>query len=219
MGWFADAFAFLVKGGPVMIPLVGCSVVSLAVVFERYFKLKAASKDTSRLIHDTEDLVFSGRIDKAVEECESHDSSVGRVIAAGLRSIRGNLDHVERAMEEQAMRETSTLQSRLGVLDTVITIAPLLGLLGTVTGMIGSFHVISSKVGMSAPTAITGGVAEALIATATGLTIAIVTLVSYNYLTESVKRCVEDMEMRATQMTNVIADVQERRNEIKTLSA
>src|SRR5207248_8012294 len=111
---------------------------------------------------------------------------VARVLSSGLRmftqgrTAEDMTRHVERAMEELALREVQRLQRRLGVLDTVITVAPLLGLLGTVTGMMGSFHVLSSQRGLSQPSAITGGVAEALIATATGLAIAIVTLVGYN---------------------------------------
>ena len=109
-------------------------------------------------------------------------------------------------MEELALRQTPLLHKRLGVLDTVITMAPLLGLLGTITGMIQSFNVVSTA-GSSAPTAITGGVAEALIATAAGLTIAIMTLPVYNYLTERVKEIVADMEVRATQLLNILASL------------
>ena len=219
MGWFSDAFTFLAKGGPVMIPLMACSIASLAVIIERYTRLKTASADTVDLMRDTEDLAYAGQIDKAIALCDANPTPVAAVIAAGLKFRRGGLEQAQRAMEEQAIREVGSLQHRLSVLDTIITIAPLLGLLGTVTGMIRAFHVISSKEGMSAPTAITGGVAEALIATATGLAIAIVTLVAYNYLNERVKHCVEEMEIRATQMTNVLADLQERINEVKTISA
>ncbi len=219
MSWFADAFAFLVKGGPVMVPLMACSVASLAVMLERYIRLKKATADTSELYKRTEDNMFKGNPEIARQACESSDTPVGAVLAAGIRSRGLGVHGATRSMEEQAIREMSGLQVRLGVLDTVITIAPLLGLLGTVTGMISSFHVISSKEGIGTPTAITGGVAEALIATATGLAIAIVTLVGYNYLNERVKRATEAMEIRATQFQNVLADLEERMNEIKPISA
>jgi len=112
------------------------------------------------------------------------------------------------------------LTCRLGWLDTIITIAPLLGLLGTVTGMISAFHVIATKEGISTPMAITGGVAEALIATATGLAIAIFTLVGHNGLQERIKGIVCEMEARGNAMLNVIADSSEEpRREIKSLSA
>jgi biopolymer transport protein ExbB len=219
MGWFADAFAFLAKGGPVMIPLMACSIISLTVSIERYFTLKTATADTSDLGRKTEDWLYNGEADKAISACESSNTPVGAVLAAGIRNRRSNSTRIQRSMEDQAQREIAGFQIRLGMLDTIVTIAPLLGLLGTVTGMIRSFHVISSKSGISTPTAITGGVAEALIATATGLAIAIFSVVVYNYLNERIKQAIEAMEIRATQLMNVISDIEDQRNEIQPLSA
>ncbi|MBI2843748.1 MAG: MotA/TolQ/ExbB proton channel family protein [Armatimonadetes bacterium] len=218
MSWFANAFEFLVKGGPVMVPLMGCSIISLAVMIERYLKIRGAASDTAGLGSHIQHLLHSGNSEQAIKKCQESNTAVGSVLAAGIQE-RHRPDQAERAMEERALVEASDMQARLGVLDTIITIAPLLGLLGTVTGMIRSFHVISSKSGIGTPTAITGGVAEALIATATGLAIAIVTLVGYNYLTEKVKRTIEAMEICATQLQKVLADLKERRNEIKAISA
>jgi len=96
-------------------------------------------------------------------------------------------------MEAAAQGEIPVLKSRLGILDTIVTLAPLLGLLGTVVGMIGSFDVMADG-GIGQPHAVTGGVAEALIATATGLLIAILTLVSYNYFTARTEREMDQME-------------------------
>jgi biopolymer transport protein ExbB len=96
-------------------------------------------------------------------------------------------------MEAAAQAQISLLKSRLGALDTIITLAPLLGLLGTVVGMIGSFDIMS-EAGMGQPHAVTGGVAEALIATATGLLIAILTLIPYNYFTVRVEKEMDAME-------------------------
>ena len=113
----------------------------------------------------------------------------------------------EQAMEEQAMAELTHLNRWLVVLDTVVTLAPLLGLLGTITGMIRSFNIISST-GISRPTGITAGIAEALIATATGLVIAIFTLVAYNYFVERVKRITGEIERRSTQLADFLAAAQ-----------
>jgi len=110
-------------------------------------------------------------------------------------------------MEEQAMAEVPLLNRWLVVLDTIVTLAPLLGLLGTITGMIGSFHIIS-QTGVSHPMGITAGIAEALIATATGLVIAIFTLIAYNYFLERVKRIVGEIERRSTQLVNFLAACQ-----------
>jgi biopolymer transport protein ExbB len=202
-----------------MIPLMACSVVSLTILIERYSTIKKARVDTQNLSKRVEDLVYCCDITRAAEVCDEFGGPVASMMSAGLRASHLGARGAERAMEEKATSETSALQNRLGILDTIITIAPLLGLLGTVTGMISSFHVISSKEGMSAPTAITGGVAEALIATATGLAIAITTLVGYNHLNDMIRRTTEDMETRGNQLLNVLEDAKGAEREIKKLSA
>ena len=220
MNWITDAVGLLAKGGLVMIPLMTCSVISVAVLIERHAAVKKARADASEVISKAEDALYSGNADRAATLLESHDSAVARVLAAGMRNSHLGERATERAMEEHGSRETAALTCRLGWLDTIITIAPLLGLLGTVTGMISAFHVIATKDGISTPMAITGGVAEALIATATGLAIAIFTLVGHNGLKERIKGIVCEMEARGNAMLNVIADSSEEpRREIKSLSA
>lgn len=219
MGWMADAVGLLSKGGYVMIPLMLCSVCSVAILVERYAKIRQAQTDVSDAVRKAEDALYDRDGRKALTFLESQDSPVARVLAAGIRSRHLGERGIERAMEEQGMKETTALAHRLSTLDTVITIAPLLGLLGTVTGMISAFHVIATKEGISTPTAITGGVAEALIATATGLAIAIFTLVGYNNLQERIKGIVAEVESRGTAMVNVLTEVGEESNEITSLSA
>ncbi len=220
MGWFVSAFELLCKGGYVMIPLMFCSVVAVAVLIERFITISRAQADVSEVIGRAEDAVYAGKFERAIELLKSQDSPVARVLTAGLQNMHLGERGAERAMEEQGTRESRSLTKRLGSLDTIITIAPLLGLLGTVTGMISAFHVIAAKDGISTPTAITGGVAEALIATATGLAIAIFTLVGYNNLQERIKHIVAEIETRGTAMVNVLADIEERsKHEITSISA
>ena len=219
MSWFADAYAFLSKGGPVMIPLMDCSIISLTVAIERYMKLKNATTDTSELTRGVENLLYNGQAEQAINRCELNGTPVSSVLTAGIQNRKLGPERAERAMEDQAQREITKLQARLSVLDTIVTIAPLLGLLGTVIGMISSFHVISSKSGLSTPTAITGGVAEALIATATGLAIAIFSVVTYNYFNERIKYSIEMIEVNANRLVRVLSDIEDSRSEIKTLSA
>ncbi len=207
MSWLVNGIGFLLKGGPVMWPLFLCAIFSVAVMIERFIAINRAAEDTDDLIERVRENLQAGRMNEALRIAESSNGPVPQLIANGLRNRDLDSDSIERSMEELALRETPTLYRRLGVLDTIITVAPLLGLLGTVTGMIRAFHVVASASGLNAPTAITGGVAEALIATATGLAIAIVTLVGYNYLTEKVKEVIADMEIRATQIMNILANV------------
>lgn len=219
MGWLGNAFEFLCKGGPIMAPLIACSIVAVAVMIERVVTIRAAITDTDGMMNRVEEHLLRGEIKRALAQCETVGGYVGSVLASALRLRTLNPSSMERAMQEEASKRTPELHKRLSVLDTIITIAPLLGLLGTVTGMIRSFHVVSSKQGMSAPTAITGGVAEALIATATGLAIAICTLVGYNWLNERVGALVSEAEARANQLVNIVSDIEERGHEITKLSA
>lgn len=216
MSWVSDAFGFLCKGGPVMVPLMFCSVISLAVMFERYTSLKRAGGDSARLMAQVEKSILLGKFTEAGESCRKDGTMLGEMLAGGLACH--DASQSERCMEEHALKAMPELYKRLNVLDTIITIAPLLGLLGTVTGMIRAFHVIASQSGLSTPTAITGGVAEALIATATGLAIAIVTLIGYNHLTERAKLIVSDLEINGTRLVNILNGVEES-HEAKAMGA
>jgi biopolymer transport protein ExbB len=184
----AQVLAVIVKGGVVMIPLLICSLISLALTIERIlFWAKLKSREVLReiLTH-----VEQGEFDQALKLGKTSQQPIARVMAAGIAHRN---PAPAKAMEAAAQAEIPVLKRRLGVLDTIVTLAPLLGLLGTVVGMIGSFDVMAD-VGIGQPHAITGGVAEALIATATGLLIAILTLVSYNYFTARAEREMDQME-------------------------
>ena len=201
-----DAFRFLLHGGPIMWPLFACALASIVVMAERWAAISRAGTDNEALLEGVRKFLSAGRTADALALCENTRGPVASLVASGIRNRDMDADAIERAMEELALRETPILYRRLGVLDTIITVAPLLGLLGTVTGMIKAFNVVGS-VGLNQPMAITGGVAEALIATATGLAIAIVTLIGYNYLTEKVKEIISEMETRATQLMNILVSL------------
>ena len=180
--------AIIIKGGIVMIPLVACSLISLTLTIERIiFWAKLKSQD---VLSQLMTLVERNDFEQALQLGKTSSQPIARVLAAGIAHRN---PAPAKAMEAAAQAEIPVLKSRLGVLDTIVTLAPLLGLLGTVVGMIGSFDVMS-EVGMGQPHAVTGGVAEALIATATGLLIAILTLISYNYFTAKVEREMDRME-------------------------
>jgi biopolymer transport protein ExbB len=202
-----NPFHLIQAGGPVMYPLTLCAFLSVGFMIERFITINRASADNEALTEQVREHLTGGRVNDALAICDQHPGPVAGLLANGIRNRNLDSDSIERAMEELALRETPLLYRHLGVLDTIITIAPLLGLLGTVTGMIKSFNVVGSTQGLNNPNAITGGVAEALLATATGLAIAIVTLIGYNYLTEKVKEIIADMEVRATQLMNILANL------------
>jgi biopolymer transport protein ExbB len=184
----AHVVSIIIKGGIVMIPLLLCSLISLALTIERLFfwaKLKSKA-----VLQEILSLTEKGQFEDALKLGKASPQPIARILAAGLAHRN---PAPAKAMEAASQAEIAVLKSRLGVLDTIVTLAPLLGLLGTVVGMIGSFDVMS-EAGLGQPHAVTGGVAEALIATATGLLIAILTLVSYNYFTARAEREMDQIE-------------------------
>jgi len=202
-----EVVSTLAKGGPVMVPLAVCSMLAATVIIERYLALRNAERGGEELMAAVRRAFRKGDGAEAVARCEEIGGPVANVLAAGLRAHLLGQPPAE-AMEEQALADQRKLNRRLIVLDTVVTLAPLLGLLGTVLGMISAFRIISVS-GTSHPAGITGGVAEALIATATGLAIAIFSLVGYNWCRDKVRQVTEEMELRGTQLENLLARAQE----------
>jgi biopolymer transport protein ExbB len=189
-----EIIAVIVKGGLTMIPLLAASLISVTVILERlYFwrRLRAHEVDSTVL-----SLVAEGDLKQALQVAGTSRHPVARVLHAGLVSRDASPGT---AMQAAAQAELRQLRRYLPVLDTVITLAPLLGLLGTITGMISAFGIVS-EAGLGQPHAITGGIAEALIATATGLLVAIVTLIPYNYFRARVEDMTDAMEERATRL-------------------
>ncbi|MDH7499202.1 MAG: MotA/TolQ/ExbB proton channel family protein [candidate division NC10 bacterium] len=188
------AIKLLIKGGVMMIPLLICSVVSLTIVIERflYWHRMRSRGLPERMLH----LVENDQIDGALELARGAKDPILKVLAAGIE--HRNPSPTE-AMEATALAEVPGMKQYLPVLDTIVTLAPLLGLLGTITGMISSFGIMSLA-GIGQPHAITGGIAEALIATATGLSVAICTLIPYNYYQSKSERKMEEIETYASRL-------------------
>lgn len=187
-------FSILVKGGVLMIPIIIASVVSMTLMIERFFywrrhRSKPHPLEAIRLIED-------GKTDEALRLSSSANSPIMRVIKAGLEN-RGHEPSL--AMEAEAISEIKEMNRFLPALDTIITLAPLLGLLGTIIGMIGSFGVIS-EAGLNRPLAVTGGISEALIATAAGIVVAVATLIPYNFFIARTEKTAGEIEKYATRV-------------------
>lgn len=184
----------LMGGGWMMIPILGCSLLALTISIERGFQFR--SLRFSRLADRMIKLVEQGKWTDALALAEQRQSPTLRVLAAGIFHRDQQPD---KAMEATGIAEISRLKRGLSVLDTVITLGPLLGLLGTIIGMIDSFGIMS-KTGLGNPHAVTGGVAEALICTAAGIGVAVITLIPYNFFLSLVERETERIEQYATQL-------------------
>jgi len=196
MDFFSSTASIFTKGGLVMYPLLACSVMVVAIAIERFFYYGRAKDNTEILLVAVKHSLAKGDWDEAIKICEGSSSAIAIVLAAGLS--RGTCENrsMENALEGAAALETAKLRRRLDYLNTIITIAPLLGLLGTVVGMIHSFSVLNIHSGQ--PQAITGGVGEALVATATGLCIAIAAMVVHSYFKHQLDGIVTDMEQACT---------------------
>jgi biopolymer transport protein ExbB len=199
---------FFIKGGPVMWPLLGCSLVALAVIIERMlFWLRAARRRVRATAPVAQVLELSGRrdFDKALDLAGRTADSVARVLAAGLsRRGAGLSDHLAVAAEE----ELASMRRGMAVLDTIVTIAPLLGILGTVTGIIGAFNMLGGSE-IQEPKAVVGGLAEALITTAAGLVIAIGTVIPFNLFRARIAEETKRIESAATLLEAACRQAQE----------
>ncbi|HUO57309.1 MAG TPA: MotA/TolQ/ExbB proton channel family protein [bacterium] len=187
----------LMKGGPVIWPLLVVSIVCLTVVIERLWFI--FNELASRKPADVEDLfgqLEKKKLEEAIRVGSRSTDFVARAMAYALKH-RGN--SLSNAFLQAANRELSRFSRGLPVLDTVITLAPLLGLLGTVTGLIHSFGLLGDQE-LQAPTALTGGIAQALIATAFGLVIAVTALIPFNYLNARLEAARRELEDTGTQM-------------------
>jgi len=188
-------YELMIKGGPVMWPLLACSVVALAVVFERLvFWLVVSVRKNQRLVNRIFTLTEEGDFDTAIREGEASKCLVCRILTAGLAHRNYGL---VQSLEAAGMHEIEKMKRYLSVLDTIITLAPLLGILGTVSGIIVSFDLLGSA-GIEDPKAVTGGIAQALLTTAAGLAIAIVALLPYNALTRKVEKVTRYLEQLVT---------------------
>jgi biopolymer transport protein ExbB len=185
------------KGGPVMYPLLACSLIVLTLVIERgLFWLTIEWHRRRPLVDDILELCRAGDWESVRQKTLGCRDFVVRVLVSGILHREFSMI---KAMEAAAADTVQRMRRFMGVLDTMITVAPLLGILGTVIGIISSFDMLGTA-GIENPGLVTAGVAEALITTATGLTIAILSVIPYNYFNARVERAVLDMEKYATSL-------------------
>jgi len=183
-----------------MIPLLLCSVLMVAVSLERLVYLLRCRVDTEDLMDDIKLALQQGKILEAIQIAKKTRGPVAAVLAAGIAHYDKDKQFIRERLEEAASEEVYRMERRLGLLDAIITAAPLLGLLGTVTGIINSFQVITAIGGLDDTLALSAGIAEALITTAAGLVIAIPGTLIYSYLSGLIDRLVVDINKRASEL-------------------
>lgn len=195
------------KGGILMYPLAFCSVIMVAFAFERLISLRRGRVIPKPFVKRLLQQVREGQLDReqALILCEENRSPVAQVFAGAIRKWGRPAVEVEQGILDAGERATYTLRRYLRVLNTVHTISPLLGLLGTVTGMINAFNAVAVSDALGRPELLASGISEALLTTAAGLTIAIPSLLCHLYFTSRVDQLIIEMDSLGQELVNMIS--------------
>lgn len=195
---------FIALGGPVMYPLLICSIFSVAIGLERLWYLLRSKIDTDDLLEDIKLSLGQGKVLEAMQIAKKSRGPVAAVLASGIAHYDQGREEIKEHMAVVGREEIFKMEKRLGGLELIVTVSPLLGILGTVTGIISSFNVMGAMEGVAQASALSVGIAEALITTAAGLIIAVPTMVLTAYLNSIVTGQVADMSKKATELLNVL---------------
>ncbi len=199
-----NPYELLIQGGILMWPILFCSIIALAIVVERVIALRRADIDAREFMDTMRQVLRQNRLQEAVEICDETDAPVARIVKAGILKHNRSKEEIREAIENAGHFEIPRLERYLSGLATCATVAPMLGLLGTVQGMIKAFAQIQNKRGQVNPSDLAEGIGNALITTAAGLVVAIPALIMYNYLISRVENMVVEMEMSSTELIELL---------------
>ena len=201
-------FEIIQKGGPVMYPIILCSIVAFAIVIERLYHLYKARIDTRDFMNNIEITIKRNRIAEAIKICDNTPGPIAHIVKAGVMKHDRSRQEIRESIEDAGHQEVPRLEKNISLLATIAHISPLLGLLGTVTGMVRAFQIIQEKSASFNPVSpgdLAGGIWEALLTTVAGLIVAIPTVVAYNYLVNRVEEFVLEMERSTTDVINMLS--------------
>lgn len=201
MDFLVATWVYFAKGGIMMIFILAASVIGVAVAIERYLFLKKTKQYSIKLFQIAKDKISKGQIRDILTVCETEKGPASSILKTALEArLKGaSKEEIESSVEEIAKIELPILNRYMYLLGTMVTISPMLGLLGTVLGMIKSTQVLAEK-GLSSPSELLAGIAEALITTAAGLIVAIPLLIVYNYLINKVEEITQEIEAEVTEI-------------------
>ena len=192
----------IAKGGIAMYPIILCSVIGLSVFIDRLWTLRRSKIIPPEFVNQIEEKVKAHKISEAIYLCQDDNSSIAKVFLAGLKNLGKGMWLVKEAIEDRGGREGLILEKYLGLLSTIANLSTLLGLLGTVSGMMKIFKVIS-QAGQN-PALLAGGIAEALITTFTGLCVAIPVMALHRILKDKAESLIFDMEEYSLKLIDLI---------------
>jgi len=209
---FRAMWEIVQAGGPLMWPIILCSIVAAAIVLERLWTLQDRRVLPADLTQKVWKLVEANQVNDKVVAALEQNSPLGRLLAAGLMNRHRPREVLMERLEDTGRHVVHDLERYLNTLGTIAGVSPLLGLLGTVTGIIKAFDAINAG-GGGDPRMLSGGIAEALVATAAGLCVAIPSLIAYRYLRGRVDGLVVEMEKNALRLVDAVEDAARRERE------
>ncbi len=194
------------KGGPIMIPIALCSILAVYIIVERYFAIKKSSTTDANFMNNIRDYIHSGNMDAAKALCKNTNNPIARMIEKGINRVGKPLSDIEKAIENTGNIEVVKMEKGLSLLATVAGAAPMLGFLGTVTGMIKAFYNMSKAGNTIEIGILSGGMYEAMTTTVAGLIVGIISLVSYNLLVAMVEKVVFKMESSSIEFMDLLQE-------------
>ena len=203
-----ETIIMIQQGGILMIPLILCSITSVTVIIERLISLRTRKIIVPEVLSVIENIKTKDDISLALSVCDKHPGVFSHIIAIGLKNHNLPINEIKEEFIDQGRQEIRVLERGFIILETIAVITPILGLLGTVLGMIKVFHIISIS-GVGEATALSGGISEALITTAVGLSIGIPTLVFFNYFSHKSENFILDIEHFSNSLIKKIKNFKE----------
>ncbi|OFX36007.1 MAG: biopolymer transporter ExbB [Bacteroidetes bacterium GWA2_32_17] len=192
------------KGGWIMIPIGLLSIITIYVFIERFIAIRAAGKEDNNFMNNIKEYILEGKIDNALTMCKSQNSPVARMIEKGVRRMGRPLNDVNVAIENVGKLEVARLEKGFAFIATAAGAAPMLGFLGTVTGMVRAFYNMASAGNNIDITLLSSGIYEAMVTTVAGLVVGIIAYLAYNYLVTRLDRIVYILEARTTEFMDLL---------------
>lgn len=194
----------MLKGGWIMIPLVIMSIIAIYLFIERFLTIRKASKEESNFMNNIRDFVHNGRLDSAMALCKNNESPLARMIEKGLIRIGKPLGDINAAIENVGRLEVSRLEKGIALIATIAGAAPMIGFLGTVTGMVRAFYDMSKAGNKIDIQLLSSGIYEAMVTTIAGLIVGITAYICYNILVARIENVVFQLEARATEFMDLL---------------
>jgi len=196
-------------GGPVMWPILLCSIFAFAIILEKFWYLRKININMQDFLNNILDKMKRHQVKEALQVCDSIKLPISHILKAGILKYDRTRPQIKEAIEDASLYEIPRIEKNLSMLATIAHISPLLGLLGTVTGMVRCFQTIQAKATSFHPVSpgdLAGGIWEALLTTVAGLTVAIPTFIAYNYFVNRINNYILEMEKTSTEFVNFLTE-------------